>query len=111
MDKPKLIITEKTENMTKEEAIAELKKLKKKNGILQGIVSKLKRDKVVNDNCHELSHIRKSVFDTGKNPPTPIFLVIDNVYSNPIETRNHILTQDFKVWKLSRTKNCIFCNT
>ena len=95
--KPTLTITEKTENMTKEEAIAELEKLKKKNSILQGIVTKLKRDKVVNNSCHELSHIRKSVFDTGKTAPTPIFLVIDNVYSNPMETRNHILTQDFKV--------------
>ena len=33
--KPTLTITEKTENMTKEEAISELEKLKKKNGIFK----------------------------------------------------------------------------
>ena len=95
--KPTLTITEKTENMTKEEAIAELEKLKKKNSILQGIVTKLKRDTVVNNSCHELSHIRKNVFDTASTSPTPMFLVIDNVYNNPLETRKHILAQDFKV--------------
>lgn len=30
-------------------------------------------------------------------PPTPILLIIDNFYNNPMETREYILKQDFKI--------------
>lgn len=29
--------------------------------------------------------------------PTPILIIIDNFYSNPLETRNYILEQEFKI--------------
>ena len=37
-------------------------------------------------------------------------LVLDNFYNNPMETRNHILTQEFLCKrKLSRKSNKIIC--
>ena len=32
-----------------------------------------------------------------QQPPTPILFIIDNFYNNPMETREYILTQDFKI--------------
>ena len=40
---------------------------------------------------------KTSVLDTSTTPPTPVVLVIDNFYNNPDDTRNFILTQEFKI--------------
>ena len=39
---------------------------------------------------------KKEVIDTANTPPTPVLIIIDNFYNNPMETREHILTQEFK---------------
>ena len=75
-----------------EESQDSIEELKKKNLILQNLVDALKKDK-----CNELTHIRKNVFETGERPPTAVILTIDNFYNNPMETRKHILTQEFKI--------------
>lgn len=71
----------------------ELETVKKKNKILQKLVTELKNKPI----CQELTHIRKDILKTASTPPTPISIVIDNFYNNPLEVRNHILEQEFKV--------------
>jgi hypothetical protein len=71
----------------------ELETEKKKNKILQKLVTELKNKPI----CQELTHIRKDILKTASTPPTPISIVIDNFYNNPLEVRNHILEQEFKV--------------
>lgn len=71
----------------------ELETEKKKNKILQKLVTELKNKPI----CQELTHIRKDILKTDSTPPTPISIVIDNFYNNPLEVRNHILEQEFKV--------------
>ncbi len=39
----------------------------------------------------------KNIINTSVTPPTPISIVIDNFYNNPMEVRHHILKQEFKV--------------
>ncbi len=98
--KPTLTITEKTENMTKEEALKEIEKLKKKNQILTNLYNKCRTENTNDSNqqyVNEFNHIRKTVFATSQSPPTPNIIVVDNFYNNPHETRKHILQQDFKV--------------
>ena len=80
-----------------EELQKEIEKLKKKNIVLQGIISNLRDKETEKTEINELSHIRKKGFDTGKTSPTPVMITIDNFYSNPLETRKHILKQEFKV--------------
>ena len=80
-----------------EELQKEIEKLKKKNSVLQGIISNLRDKETEKTEINELSHIRKKGFDTGKTSPTPVMITIDNFYSNPLETRKHILKQEFKV--------------
>jgi len=75
----------------------EIKKLKKKNLVLQGILKDVREKKEDESKCQELTHIRKTIFEISPAPPTPIMIVIDNFYNNPMETRNHILKQEFKV--------------
>ncbi len=75
-----------------EELQKQLDEANKKNEILQNIVNDLKKDK-----CNELSYIRKEVINTNTTPPTPVLIIIDNFYNNPLDTRNHVLSQEFKV--------------
>ena len=80
-----------------EELQKEIAKLKKKNTVLQGIITDLRNKKTEKTEISELSHIRKKGFETGKTPPTPVMIIIDNFYNNPLQTRKHILKQEFKV--------------
>ena len=54
-------------------------------------------DNIVNKVPEIKSSIRKDVLNTSTIPPTPVMLIIDNFYNNPLETRRHILQQEFKV--------------
>ena len=54
-------------------------------------------DNIVNKQPEVKSSTIKNVVNTSTTPPTPILLIIDNFYNNPVETRNHILRQEFKV--------------
>ncbi len=54
-------------------------------------------DNIVNKVPEIKSSIKKDVLNTATIPPTPVILVIDNFYNNPLETRRHILQQEFKV--------------
>ena len=80
-----------------EELQKEVEDLKKKNTILKNLIDTLRDKETEQTECNELSHIRKNVVNTSTTPPTPIILVIDNFYNNPMETRKHILKQEFKV--------------
>jgi hypothetical protein len=54
-------------------------------------------DNIINKSPEIKNTVRKDVLNTSTMPPTPILLIIDNFYNNPMETRNHILRQEFKV--------------
>ena len=49
-----------------EELQKEIEKLKKKNTVLQGIISNLRNKETEKIENNELSHIRKKGFETGK---------------------------------------------
>ncbi len=53
-------------------------------------------DNIVNK-TPEVKPTMKNVINTSTTPPTPILLIIDNFYNNPMETRHHILKQEFKI--------------
>ena len=50
-----------------------------------------------NSNITKIKKKRTNVLDTAKLAPTPVLLIIDNFYNNPIQTRNFILQQDFRI--------------
>ena len=58
------------------------------NEILDNIINKVPDFKL----C-----VKKDVINTSTTPPSPILFIIDNFYINPMETRRHILQQEFKI--------------
>ena len=50
-----------------------------------------------NSNIIKIKKKRTNVLDTAKLAPTPVLLIIDNFYNNPMETRKFILQQDFRI--------------
>ena len=50
-----------------------------------------------NSNITKIKKKRINVLDKAKLAPTPVLIIIDNFYNNPIQTRNFILQQDFRI--------------
>jgi len=41
--------------------------------------------------------VRRNVVNTSTTPPTGTLIIIDNFYNNPMQTRESVLKQEFKV--------------
>ena len=96
-----LTITEKQENESPieklEKQIADLTQqltfLSGENAFLKKRLENIEQKKEKQMSITE----KKEVIDTANTPPTPVLIIIDNFYNNPMETREHILTQEFKI--------------
>lgn len=53
-----------------------------------------KNDEIKNE---EETNNNENKLAITQQPPTPILFIVDNFYNNPMETREYILQQDFKI--------------